>query len=70
MLTDELDPSLVHLEIDIYWAVTGGIQSGDGAADPEGFTIDVISSAPRMCCSTTSRIDMLPTATWPISAPG
>jgi sugar phosphate isomerase/epimerase len=47
VLTDELDPSLVHLEIDIYWAVTGGIQSGDGAADPEGFTIDVISSAPQ-----------------------
>jgi sugar phosphate isomerase/epimerase len=47
VLTDELDPSLVHLEIDIYWAVTGGIQSGDGAADPEGFTIDVINSAPQ-----------------------
>ncbi|MGH3519955.1 MAG: sugar phosphate isomerase/epimerase family protein [Haloechinothrix sp.] len=47
VLTAELDPSLVHLEIDIYWAVTGGINSGDGADDPEGFTIDVIRSAPQ-----------------------
>ncbi|PZF86390.1 sugar phosphate isomerase/epimerase family protein, partial [Micromonospora endophytica] len=47
VLTEELDPRLVHLEIDIYWAVTGGIQSGDGAADPEGFTLDVIRSAPQ-----------------------
>lgn len=47
VLTAELDPSLVHLEIDIYWAVRGGIESGDGAADPEAFTIDVIRSAPQ-----------------------
>ncbi|MBL1068779.1 sugar phosphate isomerase/epimerase [Streptomyces sp. 7-21] len=47
VLTSELDPSLVHLEIDIYWAVTGGIESGDGADDPEGFTLDVIRSAPQ-----------------------
>ncbi|AXO34395.1 sugar phosphate isomerase/epimerase [Micromonospora sp. B006] len=46
VLTEELDPRLVHLEIDIYWAVTGGINSGDGVADPEGFTLDVIRSAP------------------------
>jgi len=45
VLTSELDPSLVHLEIDIYWAVTGGINSGDGIDDPEGFTVDVIRSA-------------------------
>ncbi|MGH3356988.1 MAG: sugar phosphate isomerase/epimerase family protein [Nocardioidaceae bacterium] len=45
ILMAELDPSLVHLEIDIYWAVTGGIESGDGADDPEGFTIDVMRSA-------------------------
>lgn len=47
VLTTELDPSLVHLEIDLYWAVRGGIESGDGAADPEGFAIDVIRSAPQ-----------------------
>ncbi|MEU4662122.1 sugar phosphate isomerase/epimerase [Micromonospora chalcea] len=47
VLTEELDPRLVHLEIDIYWAVTGGINSGDGVADPEGFTLDVIHSAPQ-----------------------
>lgn len=47
VLTGELDPSLVHLEIDLYWAVRGGIESGAGAADPEGFAIDVIRSAPQ-----------------------
>ncbi|MFG1674651.1 sugar phosphate isomerase/epimerase family protein [Micromonospora sp. NPDC049282] len=47
MLTEELDPRLVHLEIDIYWAVTGGINSGEGVRDPEGFTLDVIRSAPQ-----------------------
>ncbi|MFU8875429.1 sugar phosphate isomerase/epimerase family protein [Micromonospora sp. SL4-19] len=47
VLTAELDPKLVHLEIDIYWAVTGGINSGDGVTDPEGFTLDVIRSAPQ-----------------------
>ncbi|MFI7575866.1 TIM barrel protein [Micromonospora sp. NPDC049497] len=47
ILTAELDPGLVHLEIDLYWAVTGGIESGDGVADPEGFTLDVIRSAPQ-----------------------
>lgn len=47
ILTAELDPRLVHLEIDLYWAVTGGIESGDGVTDPEGFTLDVIRSAPQ-----------------------
>ncbi|WP_433532814.1 sugar phosphate isomerase/epimerase family protein [Micromonospora sp. CA-263727] len=47
VLTRELDPRLVHLEIDLYWAVTGGINSGDGVADPEGFTLDVIRCAPQ-----------------------
>lgn len=47
VLTAELDPALVHLEVDLYWAVTGGINSGDGVADPEGFTLDVIRSAPQ-----------------------
>ncbi|NRQ40341.1 sugar phosphate isomerase/epimerase [Nonomuraea sp. NN258] len=45
ILTAELDPGLVHLEIDIYWAVTGGV--GRGAADPVGFAIDVIRDAPQ-----------------------
>ncbi|WP_446215190.1 sugar phosphate isomerase/epimerase family protein [Micromonospora sp. IBHARD004] len=47
VLTEELDPQLVHLEVDLYWAVTGGINSGDGVADPEGFALDVIRSAPQ-----------------------
>lgn len=47
VLTAELDPSLVHLEIDLYWAARGGIESGDSAADPEGFVIDVIRAAPQ-----------------------
>ncbi|MDX3100096.1 sugar phosphate isomerase/epimerase family protein [Nonomuraea angiospora] len=45
VLTSELDPRLVHLEIDIYWAVTGGV--GRGAADPVGFALDVIRRAPQ-----------------------
>jgi sugar phosphate isomerase/epimerase len=45
VLTSELDPRLVHLEIDIYWAVTGGI--GRGVADPVRFTLDVIRRAPQ-----------------------
>jgi sugar phosphate isomerase/epimerase len=47
VLTEDLDRRLVHLEIDIYWVVTGGIQSGDGVDDPEGFTIDVMRAAPQ-----------------------
>ncbi|MEU6782314.1 sugar phosphate isomerase/epimerase [Nonomuraea angiospora] len=45
VLTSELDPRLVHLEIDIYWAVTGGV--GRGAADPVRFALDVIRRAPQ-----------------------
>ncbi|MET7327142.1 sugar phosphate isomerase/epimerase [Nonomuraea sp. NPDC005650] len=45
VLTSELDPHLVHLEIDIYWAVTGGV--GRGAADPVRFALDVIRRAPQ-----------------------
>ncbi|WP_130799707.1 sugar phosphate isomerase/epimerase family protein [Streptomyces otsuchiensis] len=47
ILTERLDRRLVHLEIDLYWAVTGGIESGDGLRDPEGFALDVIRSAPQ-----------------------
>ncbi|HEX4817409.1 MAG TPA: sugar phosphate isomerase/epimerase [Nonomuraea sp.] len=45
VLTAELDPRLVHLEIDIYWAVTGGV--GRGVRDPVGFALDVIRRAPQ-----------------------
>ncbi|HSE70996.1 MAG TPA: sugar phosphate isomerase/epimerase [Nocardioidaceae bacterium] len=45
VLTTELDPSLVHLEVDLYWAVRGGIETG--ARDPEGFAIEVIQAAPQ-----------------------
>lgn len=45
VLTERLDPRLVHLEVDLYWAYTGGVNSG--AADPLRFTLDVIRSAPQ-----------------------
>lgn len=45
VLTSELDPKLVHLEVDLYWAVTGGINSGVPVADSEQFAIDVIDDA-------------------------
>lgn len=45
VLTSELDPGLVHLEVDLYWAYAGGVDSG--AADPLQFAIDVIRSAPQ-----------------------
>lgn len=45
VFTSRLDPKLVHLEVDLYWAVTGGF--GVGAADPVQFAIDVIHDAPQ-----------------------
>lgn len=45
VLTSRLDPRLVHLEVDLYWAYTGGVNSG--AEDPDRFTIDVIREAPQ-----------------------
>ena len=45
VLTERLDPALVHLEIDLYWAVTGGANTG--AADPVQFAIDTIDAAPQ-----------------------
>ena len=45
ILTSQLDPKLVHLEVDLYWAYTGGVNTG--AADPLQFAIDVIRSAPQ-----------------------
>jgi sugar phosphate isomerase/epimerase len=45
VLTSRLDPELVHLEVDLYWAYTGGVNSR--AADPLQFAIDVIAQAPQ-----------------------
>jgi sugar phosphate isomerase/epimerase len=45
ILATELDPDLVHLEADLYWVVTGGIQSGDGATDPVRFAIDTLRAS-------------------------
>ena len=45
VLTSRLDPQLVHLEVDLYWAYTGGVNTG--AADPDRFAIEVIREAPQ-----------------------
>ncbi|MDN3481326.1 sugar phosphate isomerase/epimerase [Arthrobacter sp. APC 3897] len=45
IFTSRLDPKLVHLEVDLYWVVTGGV--GVGAADPVQFAIDTIKQAPQ-----------------------
>lgn len=45
ILTSELDPELVHLEIDLYWAYAAGVNTN--AADPLQFAIDVVRSAPQ-----------------------
>jgi sugar phosphate isomerase/epimerase len=45
IFTAELDPKLVHLEVDLYWAVTAGV--GVGAPDPVKFAIDTILQAPQ-----------------------
>jgi sugar phosphate isomerase/epimerase len=42
----ELDPVLVHLEVDLYWIATGAVDSGDGVDDIEGYIIDHINAAP------------------------
>lgn len=48
ILTDRLDPRLVHLEADLYWVVTGGLQSGAATeATAEQFAVEVIRSAPQ-----------------------
>jgi sugar phosphate isomerase/epimerase len=47
VLTERLDPALVHLEVDLYWAVTGGLNSGDGESDPEQSAIETIKAAPQ-----------------------
>jgi sugar phosphate isomerase/epimerase len=45
VLTSRLDPRLVHLEVDLYWAYTAGVNTG--AADPDQFAIEVIHEAPQ-----------------------
>jgi len=45
VLTDRLDRRLVHLQVDLFWAYTGGVESG--AANPLRFAIDVIDDAPQ-----------------------
>ena len=45
VLTSRLDPKLVHLEVDLFWAYTGGVNTG--AADPNQFAIDVVREAPQ-----------------------
>jgi sugar phosphate isomerase/epimerase len=45
VLTSRLDKRLVHLEVDLYWAYTGGVNTA--AADPNRFAIDVIREAPQ-----------------------
>lgn len=45
VLTSRLDRKLVHLEVDLYWAYTAGVNTG--AADPVQFAIDVVRKAPQ-----------------------
>ncbi|PKH40669.1 Sugar phosphate isomerase/epimerase [Nocardioides alpinus] len=45
VLTSELDPQLVHLEVDLYWAYTAGVNTG--AVDPLAFANEVIRTAPQ-----------------------
>jgi sugar phosphate isomerase/epimerase len=40
----ELDPKLVHLEVDLYWAYTAGVNLGE--ADPLAFANEVVRTAP------------------------
>ncbi|TDC26185.1 sugar phosphate isomerase/epimerase [Streptomyces sp. 8K308] len=45
ILTRELDPRYVHLEIDLYWTATAAFQLGE--RDLERFSLDVIRRAPQ-----------------------
>ena len=48
IFTERLDPSLVHLEVDLFWAVTGGLQTGEATeATASQFAADVIAAAPQ-----------------------
>lgn len=42
----ELDPAYVHLEVDLYWAVTGGVNLGMSSDEAVDFAIDVIDQSP------------------------
>jgi sugar phosphate isomerase/epimerase len=44
---DRLDPKLVHLEVDLYWAFTAGVNTGHTTADSAlQFAKDVVNEAP------------------------
>lgn len=45
IFNEELDPHLVHFEVDLYWIATGGIQSGDAGDDVEGYVNEHINDA-------------------------
>lgn len=47
VLTSELDPKLVHLEVDLYWIVTGGVNTGLSDEAAVQFAIDGIKEAPQ-----------------------
>jgi sugar phosphate isomerase/epimerase len=46
VLTTELDPSLVHFEIDLYWAVTGGVGLGKSSEEAIQFAIETVLTSP------------------------
>ena len=47
VLMDRLDPRLVHLEVDLYWAFTAGVNTGSATAEAAlQFAKDVIDDAP------------------------
>ncbi|MBC7441523.1 MAG: sugar phosphate isomerase/epimerase [Ramlibacter sp.] len=45
VFAERLDPKLVHLEADLYWVYTGGVNSGQD--DPDQFAVDVVREAPQ-----------------------
>ena len=47
VFTSELDPAYVHLEADLYWVVTGGVNLGMSNDDAIDFAIDTIAAAPQ-----------------------
>ncbi|MFB7798080.1 sugar phosphate isomerase/epimerase family protein [Isoptericola sp. NPDC056134] len=46
VLTSQLDPHLVHLEVDLYWVVTGGVNLGLSNRQAEDFAIRTIRRSP------------------------
>ena len=48
IFTSELDPATVHLQVDLFWVVTAGLQTGEATeATASQFAIDVIAAAPQ-----------------------